>query len=119
MLNLLVEVFQELRACVLDGCRDLLFQLALQLVECRVDLFGRAAILNDLVDAFLEIHAGLQHAQTWTGPGSLAIMPMMRAKNFFASRSPIDVISVEDPGLKMAFQSTKLAAHQGRARIPA
>ena len=48
-----------------------------------------------------------------TGSGSRSIMPMMRATTFFASRSPIEVISVDDPGLKMAFQSTSpAAAHQ-------
>src|SRR5262249_30284694 len=61
--NLLVEIVQELFTRVFLTLGDLGFELALKLVELELDLLGRAALLVDGGDAFLDIDAGVDRAE--------------------------------------------------------
>ncbi len=61
--DLLVEVVEQLLARVPLAYGDLVGELALELVELALDLFGGAARLVDRRDAFLEVYAGLDRAE--------------------------------------------------------
>ena len=81
--NLLVEIVQELFTRVFLTLGDLGFELALKLVELELDLLGRAALLVDGGDAFLEIDAGVDRAE----PSSLAPNTPLNRRNFSSSSS--------------------------------
>ena len=67
LMHILVKGLKQLPARVIHSRSDLLVHLLLQLTECGVDLFGRAALLVDSEDALFEIHAGLDGSKYLVG----------------------------------------------------
>ncbi len=61
--DLLVEVVEQLLAGIALAKRDLVPELALELVELELDLLRRPALRVDRRDALLEVDAGLDRAQ--------------------------------------------------------
>jgi hypothetical protein len=71
--NILIEVVEQLLACIALAGADLGLEVTLELVELELDLLGRATLLVDAGDALLKVDARLHGAEHFVAGAEHAV----------------------------------------------